>query len=134
MLNSRKLVNIFFLLQNVPKAVSTDKTEENSEIQVDAKMKNEDHLEKDGEEPSSIEDFAGNTNDDGLTTTDEVKLEDENLIRPQLFQEEKNVECDLGQQAETTGLLKEQGLTEERTIDAADSNENTEDLHVRVVP
>ncbi|KAI3452471.1 hypothetical protein Pfo_009135 [Paulownia fortunei] len=126
-------------VQNVPTIVSNEKTEENSLIQVDGpQMKNEEHLEKDREKPSLIKDLTRNANDDELTVTDEVKIEDESPSRAELFEKEKSIESallkeevhmekpvqsfhavlednkasDLGQHTEITGFLEEQSLTE----------------------
>ncbi|KAI3474916.1 hypothetical protein Pfo_030227 [Paulownia fortunei] len=80
------------ILENVPTIVSNEKTEENSLIQVDGpQMKNEEHLEKDREKPSLIKDLTRNANDDELTVTDEVKIEDESPSRAELLKKRKNV-------------------------------------------
>ncbi|KAL7100632.1 hypothetical protein ACP275_08G008100 [Erythranthe tilingii] len=95
------------ILENMPTCVLDEKTEgESSLVQDDStKVKNEDHSEKDSEEAS---------NDDVITTMDEVKVEVEYPSRAELFKEEKNIEHDLGQHIETT--------------DGADFNEKTQEL------
>ncbi|KAL7140752.1 hypothetical protein ABFS83_08G008000 [Erythranthe nasuta] len=83
------------ILENMPTCILDEKTEgESSLVQDDStKVKNEDHSGKDSEEAS---------NDDVITTMDEVEVEVEYPSRAELFQEEKN--------------------------DGADFNENTQEL------
>ncbi|KAK4417804.1 hypothetical protein Salat_2193100 [Sesamum alatum] len=79
-------------VQNFASIVSNEKTYESKLIQDDGSQKEEEeHLEKEGEKPSSITDFTGNANDDELTVMDDVKIEDENP-RPELSEKEKNIE------------------------------------------
>ncbi|KAL8475398.1 hypothetical protein ACS0TY_028164 [Phlomoides rotata] len=151
------------IIENVPTAVSIEKTENNSLIQVGGpKMENEDHLEKDADKPSTVEDFTGNN------VTDEVKIDDENPSRAELL-EEKNTESallkeevqkekpleslhaaledikpsDLDQHTETTSFLEEKSLsenpqeilseeTEEKTIDAVSNEDNSKDSSIQV--
>ncbi|KAL8471265.1 hypothetical protein ACS0TY_028790 [Phlomoides rotata] len=151
------------IIENVPTAVSIEKAENNSLIQVGGpKMENEDHLEKDADKPSTVEDFTGNN------VTDEVKIDDENPSRAELL-EEKNTESallkeevqkekpleslhaaledikpsDLDQHTETTSFLEEKSLsenpqeilseeTEEKTIDAVSNEDNSKDSSIQV--
>ncbi|KAL7140755.1 hypothetical protein ABFS83_08G008000 [Erythranthe nasuta] len=87
------------ILENMPTCILDEKTEgESSLVQDDStKVKNEDHSGKDSEEAS---------NDDVITTMDEVEVEVEYPSRAELFQEEKN--------------------------DGADFNENTQELQQSV--
>ncbi|KAL8475395.1 hypothetical protein ACS0TY_028164 [Phlomoides rotata] len=151
------------IIENVPTAVSIEKTENNSLIQVGGpKMENEDHLEKDADKPSTVEDFTGNN------VTDELKIDDENPSGAELL-EEKNTESallkeevqkekpleslhaaledikpsDLDQHTETTSFLEEKSLsenpqeilseeTEEKTIDAVSNEDNSKDSSIQV--
>ncbi|KAL8043802.1 hypothetical protein ABFX02_08G008200 [Erythranthe guttata] len=106
------------ILENMPTCVLDEKTEgESSLVQDDStKVKNEDHLEKDSEEAS---------NDDVITKTDEVKVEVEYPSRTELFQEEKNIEHDLGQHTETTDGVDVNEKTPE--LQSVEINVSTED-------
>ncbi|KAL0351042.1 UNVERIFIED_CONTAM: hypothetical protein Sradi_4253400 [Sesamum radiatum] len=140
-------------LQNFAPIVSNEKTNESSLMQGDGSQKeDEEHLEKESEKPSSIEDFTGNTNDDDETIMDDVKIEDETPRRPELFEEEKNIEntllkelqidqnfqvSDSGQHTEKTGFIEEQSLIEnpqgnpgdvEEKTDTADTDEKTQEV------
>ncbi|KAG8384862.1 hypothetical protein BUALT_Bualt04G0162500 [Buddleja alternifolia] len=83
-------------VQNVATFVSNEKTEGDSLIQVDdSQLKDEEHLEKENEKPSSIKYSTLDANDDELIVMDEVKIEDENPKRAELFEKEKNIESTL---------------------------------------
>ncbi|EYU44786.1 hypothetical protein MIMGU_mgv1a021799mg, partial [Erythranthe guttata] len=77
---------------NMPTCVLDEKTEGESLVQDDStKVKNEDHLEKDSDEAS---------NDDVITTIDEVKVEVEYPSRAELFHEEKNDGADFNEKTQ----------------------------------
>ncbi|KAL9157500.1 hypothetical protein ABFS82_08G008300 [Erythranthe guttata] len=80
------------ILENMPTCVLDEKTEGESLVQDDStKVKNEDHLEKDSDEAS---------NDDVITTIDEVKVEVEYPSRAELFHEEKNDGADFNEKTQ----------------------------------
>ncbi|KAL8471269.1 hypothetical protein ACS0TY_028790 [Phlomoides rotata] len=145
------------IIENVPTAVSIEKTEDNSLIQVGGPK-----MEKDADKPSTVEDFTGNN------VTDELKIDDENPSGAELL-EEKNTESallkeevqkekpleslhaaledikpsDLDQHTETTSFLEEKSLsenpqeilseeTEEKTIDAVSNEDNSKDSSIQV--
>lgn len=105
-------MTVFFLLQNVPAVVPNDKMEENSYIKVnDQKRENEEQLDKENEQLSSIA-----NNDEGVVK-DEEKIEDENPSGIEFFESNKNTESD---------------EIEETAIEAANTNEKTQE-QVKIV-